>query len=63
MVIMYPGFGELDLDDNSPIHTAKKRFGRIAFAQSYLYGWGDNQGTIMISRRAVNELIEKYWFF
>ncbi len=41
-----------------PIYDARKRFGRIAFAHTDLNGFADNQGTTMVSRRAVDDLLD-----
>jgi len=41
-----------------PIYDARQRFGRIAFAHTDLNGFADNQGTTMVSRRAVNDLLD-----
>lgn len=64
-VICYPGFafGSGSSDEPTPgvpIYDAGQRFGRIAFAHTDLNGFADNQGTTMISRRAVNDLLEQH---
>ncbi len=61
-IICYPGFafGSGSSDEPTPgvpIYDAGQRFGRIAFAHTDLNGFADNQGTTMISRRAVNDLL------
>lgn len=62
-VICYPGFafGTGSSDEPAsgvPIYDARARFGRIAFAHTDLNGFADNQGTTMVSRRAVDDLLE-----
>jgi spermidine dehydrogenase len=62
-IISYPGFafGSGSSDEpipGVPIYDAAKRFGRIAFAHTDLNGFADNQGTTMVSWRAVNDLLE-----
>jgi len=61
-VICYPGFAFGSGSPNEPvpgvpIYDAGQRFGRIAFAHTDLNGFADNQGTTMISWRAVNDLL------
>ncbi|MCP4142478.1 MAG: NAD(P)-binding protein [Chloroflexi bacterium] len=63
-IICYPGFafGSGSSDEpvpGVPIYDAGKRFGRIAFAHTDLNGIADNQGTTRISRRAVDDLLER----
>jgi len=62
-IICYPGFafGSGSSDEpvpGVPIFDARKRFGRIAFAHTDLNGYADNQGTTMVSRRAVDDLLD-----
>jgi len=62
-IICYPGFafGSGSSDEpvpGVPIYDAGQRFGRIAFAHTDLNGFADNQGTTMVSRRAVNDLLD-----
>jgi spermidine dehydrogenase len=62
-VVCYPGFAfrsgsSVEPRPGMPIYDAGQRFGRIAFAHTDLFGFADNQGTTMVSWRAVNELLE-----
>ncbi len=62
-IISYPGFafGSGSSDEPTPgvpTYDAGQRFGRIAFAHTDLNGFADNQGTTMISWRAVNDLLD-----
>jgi spermidine dehydrogenase len=61
-VVCYPGFAfrsgsSGEPRPGTPIYDAGQRFGRIAFAHTDLHGFADNQGTTMVSWRAVNELL------
>lgn len=62
-VICYPGFafGSGSSDEpvrGVPTYDAGQRYGRIAFAHTDLNGISDNQGTTMISKRTVDDLLK-----
>lgn len=62
-IIYYPEFAFGGGSSNDPVpgvplYDAGQRFGRIAFAHTDLNGFADNQGTTMVSRRAVNDLFD-----
>jgi len=62
-IICYPGFAFVSGSSDEPvpgvpIYDARQRFGRIAFAHTDLNGFADNQGTTMVSRRAVDDLLD-----
>jgi spermidine dehydrogenase len=61
-VVCYPGFAFVSGSSDEPTpgvptYDARQPFGRIAFAHTDLNGFADNQGTAMVSRRAVDDLL------